>query len=111
MLLTDSVGPTLLDVVDQQCWANIVVCCWSTVLAAFARVLTLHIHHIQFTFLSTERSAAELALAIVLPLLALVILAILVAVIVYRRWKKKRKGYEATDEAVPMHPVVGVPVS
>ena len=63
-------------------------------------------------FIPTERSAAELALAIVLPLLLLIILAI-VAVIVYRRWKKKkeRTGYLANDEALPMNPVATEPVS
>lgn len=63
-------------------------------------------------FIFTEQSGAELALAIVLPLLLLIILAI-VAVIVYRRWKKKRKrsAYLANDEEVPMNPVTREPVS
>ena len=63
-------------------------------------------------FTLTEGNAAELALAIVLPLLLLIILAI-VAVIVYRRWKKKgkRTAYLATDEEVPMNPVTTEQVS
>jgi len=63
-------------------------------------------------YILTERNAAALALAIVLPLLLLIILAI-VAVIVYRRWKKKgkRTGYLATDEEVPMNPIRTEPVS
>ena len=63
-------------------------------------------------FILTERSGAELALAIVLPLLLLIILAI-VAVILYRRWKKKgkRTGDLTTDEEVPMNPITTEPVS
>jgi len=63
-------------------------------------------------FYSSEKSGAELALAIVIPLLLLVLLAI-AAVFVYRRWKKKkqRKGYEATDEGMSMNPVTAQPVS
>lgn len=51
-----------------------------------------------------KMSAAVLALVVIIPILLVAILAI-VAVLVYRRWKKKRKGYTATDEAVPMNPV------
>jgi len=74
------------------------------------------ISYYQFTYcivyLLTERNSAELALAIVLPLLVLIILAI-AAVIVYRIWKKKgkRTRYLAADEEVPMNPVTTEPVS
>ena len=63
-------------------------------------------------FFFSEKSGAELALAIALPVLLLIILAI-VAVFVYRRWKKKRKqsGYVNTDERVPMNPITPLQVS
>ncbi|KAL9950786.1 hypothetical protein ACROYT_G043346 [Oculina patagonica] len=52
-----------------------------------------------------EGKTLTLALAIV-SVCFLVVLAI-VAVFVYRRWRKKgkRRGYQTTDEEVPMHPV------
>ncbi|KAJ7369756.1 hypothetical protein OS493_036648 [Desmophyllum pertusum] len=59
-----------------------------------------------------ERSGSELALFIVLPLLLLIILAMaIVAVIVYRRWKKngKRSAHQTTDEEVPMYTVTAEP--
>ena len=49
-------------------------------------------------------SGSEIALAIVLPLLSLIILGI-VAFLVYRRWKKRLQRKNATDEEVPMNPI------
>lgn len=73
---------------------------WPLMLVAFPQAY----HHFKFMLVCTEMSAAVLALAVIIPILVVAILAI-VAVLVYRRWKKKRKGYTATDEAVPMNPV------
>ena len=49
-------------------------------------------------------SGSEIALAIVLPLLSLIILGI-VAFLVYRRRKKRLQRKNATDEGVPMNPI------
>lgn len=51
-----------------------------------------------------KTSGSEIALAIVLPILFLILLAI-AGVFVYRRWKKKKLG-KTPDHGVPLHPLV-----
>lgn len=53
---------------------------------------------------STGMSGSAIALAIVLPLLSLIILG-LAAVLVYRRWKKRKERMNATDDRLPMNPI------
>ncbi|KAK2556683.1 Angiopoietin-1 receptor [Acropora cervicornis] len=49
-------------------------------------------------------SGSAIALATVLPLLSLIILGI-AAVLVYRRWKKRKERMNATDDRLPMNPI------
>lgn len=53
---------------------------------------------------STGMSPSALALAIVLPILLLLIVG-LGALLVYRRWRKRKLKGDATDETVPMNPI------
>ncbi|XP_044169164.1 uncharacterized protein LOC122953369 isoform X1 [Acropora millepora] len=53
---------------------------------------------------STGMSGSAIALATVLPLLSLIILG-LAAVLVYRRWKKRKERMNATDDRLPMNPI------
>ncbi|XP_068676392.1 uncharacterized protein [Montipora foliosa] len=53
---------------------------------------------------STGMSPSALALAIVLPILLLLIFGV-GALLVYRRWRKRKLKGDATDETVPMNPV------
>ena len=57
-----------------------------------------------FSSASTGMSGSAIALAIVLPLLSLIILGI-AAVLVYRRWKKRKERMNATDDRLPMNPI------
>ena len=61
-------------------------------------------------FVPTETNPAILALGIVVPLLILAMLAV-AAVFGYRRWKRKKQGYQATDGGMPLHPVTVETVS
>ena len=55
-------------------------------------------------------SPSALALAIVLPLLLLLIFGV-GALLVYRRWRRRKLKGDATDETVPMNPITPEQVS